>query len=397
MLGLAIHFFFVGCFAALAYKSKGGLGLLSPIYMFSAVAIFLSISLAFFAGYFGYYSPAKESLAILSVSAVLFYSTLIISDRMSPDLISRSISKIDLPYWFWAMALLLVGFSVFQLYVTIYILQMPIIFEKGQEAFSRSIPLYELIYIGSAASIFYRNKFQFMISCTVSILIFCTFVKGVLLFNLMGYIIRASVRSGRPSLIKVAIGLGGSVCISLYVLYMNVIVDSDEFVPFIISKTYHYMVAGPLGFAADLESNDSSGNILTLIYPISNAFSNLFYGSSLNGVTTYLTTGVSSIGSSGNGYLTSNVRTYFGTVILYSGWIWPIVLAFQALVLCFMISFIKTFLLTLPFLCVGLMGLFFVLPLTFFEYYYWHSFLYYSILYGFFLELLHSCFRRIRI
>ena len=395
MLILMIAFFlFAGNLLAFPYASR----LKFQLFFYNVFCFFVFVS--YFSYLFKFVTLDLEAAFFLLVANFTLFFLLSITDLCLPDknkyVNNRGLSKFD-----YFLALLLILAVVINIYYKLDGFTIVHIFSNVlRDDFINAYLLYFLIFFSGYLFNNGETNIDMVLSAFCLFLCFLLGVKGIVLLILLVYVIRQlDSKFDKRSIMKLfaicSIGI-----VSFYASYVvpRVLFEKEllfDVVYDINQRFIFYAASGILSFSLDYENGVNMNNISSLYVPFYNGYINIFENG--NDKASYMVNLINSLSTFGVGSY-SNVKTLYGTIFLNSGdykWLnFSVFFTFNIFLIMFRRLFNQRFKYTNSALTMYLA----CLLISWFEFYYWHAFLLYGVIYAVILDfcIIHVIKRKIQ-
>lgn len=352
--------------------------------------------LAYFSKYTGFISLEHDT-------AILLYF-LVFSFQLLLNLVDKKISlKGQLNLYSIinrfdrVMAIFLICYFTYTFYSLLSSHEMIFLFSDViREGFGNAYLTYFTIFFTTYFICYASKMTDIFISIILIFIIFLMGVKGIVLIPMVSYLIFYSINSVKGITIK----LLGIAIVSVFCLFFLIYmipfifienINTSDSVKLIGEKIIRYLVGGILAFNYDFSNQQEQINALkSLFSPFYNFFSDA------NDKASYMINTLTPIKTDNNIY--TNVKTFWGTIYINSKDFYPFVIIFFYILNGLFYYLIYCFRSNMKYTTISLIMFISVMFFSWFEYYYWHSFLYYGVIYGIVLDLLYflvsSCRRR---
>lgn len=377
-------FFVIGNLLAHPYGSR----LRFQLFFYNVFCFFVFISDC--SVFFDFVSlDTGAAVFLLTVNFILFF-VLSFVDLCVP-VKAKSVSACGLSKFDYSIASLLIVVVVVSIYYKLGDYSFLYIFHNIlRDDFINAYLLYFLIFF--SAFLFYNGKTKIDALLAVFCLFLCFLlgVKGIVLLILLVYVIRlldsnfeVDKKTKLKMLMVVVVGV-----ISFYSSYVvpRLLFENEDFFDIVYDinqRFIFYAASGVLSFSIDYTDGVNMNNFSSLYVPFYNGYINLIEDGSDK--VSYMVNLNKSIAASGTDSY-SNVKTLYGTIYLNSGDHKTLNFAICFIFNAFLIVFRRRFNQRLKYTNSACTMYLACLLISWFEYYYWHAFFLYGVIYAFLLD-----------
>lgn len=385
-----VFFIFAGNFLAFPFASR----LKFQLLFYNVFCFFVFVSC--FSYLFEFVAlDIEAAFFLLTVNFTLFFILSVVDLCLTFK--RKLITKRGLSTFDYLISLFLISAVVIEIYSKLHEYSIIHIFSNVlRDDFINAYLLYFLIFF--TAYLFYNgeSKLDMFLSIFCLFLCFLLGVKGIVLLILFVYIIRQlDSKFDTKSIMKLIIICSVGI-VSFYSSYVvpRVLFEGEHLLDVIYDinqRFIFYSASGVLSFSIDYANGVDMNNISSLYVPFYNGYVNIFDSGSEKA--SYMVNIINSLSISGFGSY-SNVKTLYGTIFLNSG-NYKLLNFFVFFVFnVFLIVFRRLFNQRFKYTNTALTMYLACLLISWFEFYYWHAFLLYGVIYAVILDFFACCIAR---
>lgn len=372
-----------------SYKTDGAKAFnLSDAFLLSQITIVYLTSWAWF---FGFHRLQLLTFILFYVSSIFTYICFKLVEIQvgNKELGLERKDQCNITNFDRIVATLLFFYLIFNVFSKLSSSSWLLIFsEEIKEGFTNAYIVYFLIFYCCYFLYYASNKLDYLFCVSLLFIVFLLGVKGVVLIPLFALVIKSFVWNKKINIKNSFLFMLLLMCIFFlaYVIPKWILEEGDFRESFYSAsqKFIVYLSAGILSLNSNLSlplPENTYQNIPALFTPVYNALGSIFDYEKTN----YMVNVVTPIADTG--YVKgSNVKTFVGTIYLHSGWFSLLIVVFFNILLTFFYWLILKRIEKLKYTCAALVLFLSAIFFSWFEYYYWHAFFYYAIVYGVILD-----------